>query len=296
MKKALLTIVLALYVMHFYAQQAYTVYQIPYNPPVSYSSGSQVMGATSDDQYSDTLTLPFNFMFYGNSYNQFVVGGNGTVCFDIMLSGGYCPWSFYDQVPSMSLPANSIFGAYHDIDISVTGAIMFDVTGLYPNRIAVINFDHIAQFSCTSLITTQQIVLYETSNIIEVYIENKPVCSSWNSGNAVIGLQSNNPAIGIAAPNRNTGAWTATNEAWRFCLGGAMNDSLSANNFSTDTLVICEGESVFLSYLWNQPLPVGATENWYADGVLFYSGNQPPVQYPVTDVMYTVEYIVPPDT
>jgi len=72
-------------------------------------------------------------------------------------------------------------------------------------------------------LTTQQIVLYESTNNIEVYIEDKPVCSTWNSGNAVIGIQNGTGLIGIAPLNRNTGAWSATHEAWRFHYIGDPN-------------------------------------------------------------------------
>ena len=53
---------------------------------------------------------------------------------------------------------------------------------------------------------TTQIVIYETTNVVEIYLENRSdACSNWNSGNAVIGLQNQNGTDGISAPNRNTG-------------------------------------------------------------------------------------------
>ena len=61
-------------------------------------------------------------------------------------------------------------------------------------------------------------VLYETSNFIDVYVESKPLCSGWNSGDAIIGIQDPTGTNGISAPNRNTTpTWTVTTpEAWRF--------------------------------------------------------------------------------
>jgi hypothetical protein len=46
-----------------------------------------------------------------------------------------------------------------------------------------------AQFSCNQLNCTYQIVCYEGSNIIEVHVKNRNVCSSWNGGHGVIGIQ-----------------------------------------------------------------------------------------------------------
>ena len=55
---------------------------------------------------------------------------------------------------------------------------------------------------------------------LEVYIQNKPTCNSWNGGRAVIGIQNINGTSGFTPPNRNTGSWSAQNEAWRFTPDG----------------------------------------------------------------------------
>jgi len=63
---------------------------------------------------------------------------------------------------------------------------------------------------------TSQLVLYEGSNIIEIYIQYKPFCPSWNEGNGLIGIQNNDGTFGLCPPGRNTSHWYAQNEAWRF--------------------------------------------------------------------------------
>lgn len=129
-------------------------------------------------------------------------------------------------------------GAYHDIDPSVNSGtdISWAVLGSSPCRTFVVNYHNVAHFSCNSEITTQQIILYETTNIIEVYIHDKPTCNSWNDGNAVIGIQNSNGSQGIAAPGRNTGPWTANNEAWRFTPSGPPNWAVSWFNQSGSLL------------------------------------------------------------
>jgi hypothetical protein len=61
-------------------------------------------------------------------------------------------------------------------------------------------------------------VMYETTNNIDVYIKDKPICGTWNNGNTLIGIQNIDGTEGIAAPGRNTSdsPWEAYNEAWRF--------------------------------------------------------------------------------
>ncbi|MDD3877824.1 MAG: PKD domain-containing protein [Bacteroidales bacterium] len=205
---------------------AYTVSSVAYAPPYAYNTGTAIM-VNIDDRWSSVISLPFNFCFFGNNYNQIVVGSNGVITFDASVTGGFCPWSFTATCPSSSLPTNSIFGAYHDIDPSISGNLYYAILGAAPCRTFVINFYQVAMYSCTSLKATHQIVLYESTNVIEVYIQNKPLCSSWNSGNALIGIQNAAGNLGFTPPGRNTSQWTASNEAWRFTPSGPANYTLS---------------------------------------------------------------------
>lgn len=211
---------------------SYTVGSIPYAPPFPFTGGTQLF-INDDDIWSDVITLPFTFCFYGNSYTQAVIGANGLISFDLAEANQYCEWSYTEPIPTPGPPSagiynNSINGAYHDIDPSVfsfscfcnPADINYAVVGSAPCRTFVVNFRNVPHFSCNSLQTTQQIVLYETTNVVEVYIQSKPTCNTWNDGNAVIGLQNSDGSQGITPPNRNTGPWTANNEAWRFTPNG----------------------------------------------------------------------------
>jgi len=199
---------------------SYSVESIPYNPPFPFTSGTPLFIGI-DDIWSPELPLPFPFCYFGGFYNQVVVGTNGVLTFDITQANNYCAWAFTATLPSNTLFPNTIYGAYHDIDPSICGQIAVQVTGTAPCRTFVFNFSNVCHFSCNNLQTTQQIVLYETTNIIEVYIQNKPTCSNWNSGNALIGIQDASATTAVVPPNRNTGPWTASNEAWRFVPNGA---------------------------------------------------------------------------
>jgi len=192
------------------ATNSYMVNSIPCNPPYPYDTGA-IINNGIDDRWSLLINLPFNFCFYGNVYNKIVVGSNGVITFDITKASpalpltSFCPWSYSDNCPSPNLPLNSIYGVYHDIDPNVNGSdnMYYAILGSYPFRTFVINWNNIAMFSCTSLFATHQIVLYETTNIIEVYVQNKPLCSNWNGGRAIIGIQNSTGLNGITAPGRN---------------------------------------------------------------------------------------------
>ncbi|PLW92765.1 MAG: hypothetical protein C0592_08895 [Marinilabiliales bacterium] len=208
------------------ATDSYVVTSIPFAPPYPVTSGTVFSLGTDDIWSSSPITLPFNFCYFGGSYNQVWVGSNGVMTFTDPGST-YCPWSFSATAPSSSLITNAIFGVYHDIDPSVCGTIRYDILGTYPCRTFVFNFNAVCHFSCTSIQTTSQIVLYEGTNVVDIYIHNKPLCSSWNSGNALVGIQNAAGTVAYVPPGRNTGAWTASNEAWRFMPNGAANYTVS---------------------------------------------------------------------
>ncbi len=50
-------------------------------------------------------------------------------------------------------------------------------------------YNGIGDVGCNNQSLTSQIVLYETTNVVEVYVLERPSGCSWNSGNAVIGIQ-----------------------------------------------------------------------------------------------------------
>ena len=226
----------------------YAVESIAYAPPYPFSGGTVAFLGT-DDYFTDVITIPFDFCFYGNTYNQLVVGANGLISFDASLATLPSGYAFSSSIPSAPVLANpyenSINGAFLDIDPSIGGDINYTTLGIAPCRTFVVNFNNVPSFSCNTLLVTQQIVIYETTNAIEVYIEDKPTCTAWNSGNAVIGIQNIGATQGICPPGRNTGPWTATNEAWRFTPNGTPNYAVEWFDISGsslgfgDTLNIC---------------------------------------------------------
>ncbi|MFM7666875.1 MAG: hypothetical protein ACKO7D_01645, partial [Bacteroidota bacterium] len=199
---------------------SYSVESIPHTPPIPYNqSGGTGVSINTDDVWSNSINLPFTFCFYGQTYNQLLIGSNGNLNFNLGSASGFCPWSFTASCPSPNLVnMGNIFGIYHDIDPSVCGNIKYYVNGTAPCRQFIVSFDLICHFSCTSIKSRHMMVLNETTNYIDVYVESKPLCSGWNGGRAIIGLQNAGGTVGITAPNRNsTPTWTVTTpEAWRF--------------------------------------------------------------------------------
>ncbi len=199
---------------HGLLAQTYTVSPIPHQV---YSATVPVQG-TVDDLYAAPLQLPFNFNFYGSVYSSIAVGTNGVATFNVNAAGTFCPWSFSGPIPAANFPVkNAILGLYHDMDNSnAEGAITYAVTGTFPFRKMVISFMDQSHFSCQSLKSSFQMILHEYNSIIDVQIIDKELCTTWNMGNAVSGIINSTGTEAISPPGRNTGAWTAEAEGWRF--------------------------------------------------------------------------------
>ena len=60
--------------------------------------------------------------------------------------------------------------------------ITFGTTGLAPNRRFTVTWCEIPMFSCTQDLHTSQIILYEGSDKIEMFLQDKPLCATWNGG------------------------------------------------------------------------------------------------------------------
>ena len=206
----------------------YTVESIAYAPPYQFECLANPVSVNIDDVWSEEIFLPFSFCFFGNTYNSCLIGSNGTLTFDTSNASGYAGWQFSDNLPSTvgALFNNTIYGVYHDIDPSKGGTVGWELIFLDSGcRALVASWHDIPMFSntCNSILYTGMMVLYEDSNVIEVYIEEKNVCPTWNDGNAVVGIQNSTGSQAVVAPSRNSldTNWTVTNEAWRFVPSGS---------------------------------------------------------------------------
>jgi len=223
---------------------SYTNSTIPYNP-YSYTAGPQVL-VNIDDIWTPVITIPFCFEFYGNTYSQCVIGSNGLISFNTALANGYCEWDIQADMPNTTAYDNCIMAPYYDIDPSVgaTSEVHYNTYGTAPCREFVISWYHVPLFSCNSVMGTQQIVLHESTNIIDMYIENKPGCS-WNEDGAVEGIINLGASQSLIIPGRNYSTpWTAVNDGQRFVPAGAPNYTISWTGPSgplgnTNTINVC---------------------------------------------------------
>ncbi|TND07508.1 MAG: PKD domain-containing protein [Bacteroidetes bacterium] len=218
------------------ATTAYTVAAIPYAPD-PFNAGTAV--PLTDDSWSQIINLPFPFCFYGTVYNQCIIGSNGAVAFSwggVQVPGGYFTWPIPNTpVPTLAAgtPYNCIMGPWHDMNPSVGGTIRYATYGTAPCRRFVVSWNAVPMYSCGTP-STQQITLYEKTNIIDNYLQNKPLCAGWNGGKAIQAVQNAAGNTATVVPGRNTPTqWNANNDARRYTPSGAPTYTINWLNMST---------------------------------------------------------------
>lgn len=202
----------------------YTVSSIPFNPPYAFNCLRNRLFINKDDLYSDIINLPFDFCFFGNSYNQCVVGANGSLTFDTTLKNTFSGWVIEDNLPSSNnyLKGNTIFGACLDIDPSKGGQVGWELINLDNGcRALVVSYYQVPNYSNLQAYTGMM-VLYENTNIIDVYVKRRRTDGGHNDSNAIIGIQNAFATQAVVAPGRNSldPDWSTDDEAWRFSPNG----------------------------------------------------------------------------
>ncbi|RDK89350.1 hypothetical protein C8D94_1011236, partial [Marinirhabdus gelatinilytica] len=239
--------------------QNYTVDPIAYTPPFPFDGLANSINIATDDVWSPVDTLPFEFCFFGSLENEFQVGSNGVIRFDVDGTDTSNGWAFTEDLPNNANPTlgeANVFTPVHDIHpgINPGNEIGYEVLGTYPNRVLVVSYFDVAMFSgaCNSLLATHMAVFYEFSNVIEIYIQDKPACPGWNSGNAAVGIQNDAGTTAYVPPGRNTSdsPWTTNNEAWSFSPVGPPTyvfewlDDTGTVIGTTPTLNVCTTQPV----------------------------------------------------
>lgn len=260
-------------VPHVKSTSDYTVTSISHNPyPWTMPGATELTQLYADDIFSPVINLPFPFCFYGTTYNSCVVGSNGIISFDLSNQNQVNAWSLttvpHGTIPqpipynggipnttnSTYYPRASIMGAYHDIfPILNPGGqrrIEYAVTGTAPCRKFVVNFFLVPLYGsavCNGRLCTQQIVLHESTGIIDVHLGDKPVCNAWNQGLAILGIQNWNRDAAVSAPGKNCTVWSETGTSYSFVPTGGTSRFVSSRMYTYSGTLVATADTLTTS-------------------------------------------------
>ncbi|SFI11459.1 T9SS type B sorting domain-containing protein [Halpernia frigidisoli] len=226
---------------------SYAVESEDFKPYGAFNAGTPLL-ANADDLFFKKQIIPFNFCFFGKNYNEVIIGSNGIVTFNSSQLGNVSYPNIQVQNPDISLPLNSIFGVAQDLVFSTKddSEIYYSVAGTAPFRKLVINFYKGRIVGCDQT-STSQIVLNEGTNDIEIFIDEKPLpCATAKFKESLIGIINEDGTKGYSPVGRNTGVWTAKQEAWKFKANGnevvpqiSWFNSDGKNIGSGNTVTVC---------------------------------------------------------
>ncbi|MBK7691939.1 MAG: hypothetical protein IPJ31_12780 [Bacteroidetes bacterium] len=189
-----------------------------------------------------------------------IIGANGQVSLILIRHlantrlnpwGTAGPFAPFNGVPGYN---NCIMAPYHDIDPSVFLRIKFTwgIYGTAPRRYMVISWDSIPMFSCNNFLASQQVVLFESTYLIDINVKEKTLCANWNSGVAHEGIQNANGTVAFMVPGRNGTQFTLNNDAYRFTPAGVQTLNYSVTwKDAISGLVLGTGNT--LSYFPTNP-------------------------------------------
>jgi gliding motility-associated-like protein len=214
----------------------------------------------TDDVHSGLIPIGFPFTFYGNTYNNTVISSNGYLTFNAGAANTYSPWSINQAAPSAGIPTNSIMGPWQDYNPNAFGSngiVGWTLIGNAPNRRFVAVWKNVFMFG-TQEEGCSVIVLHETSNKIEVFLDEKPVVA-WNGG-AAIEATHNQPGniahvVTNPPPARNwPNQWTANLDGQEWIPNGAnsyINNPIPYKAYVINNGAITWGDTNGNTYLSN---------------------------------------------
>lgn len=246
------------------AQVCYEVVQVAYQPApfVGTNVISSSPNPMGDDVFSQVIPIGFSFCFFNVNYESLLISTNGYITFDLSNALQYSAWPITTSIPDSSTgnitPHNAIMSPWQDVDPSEGGGtISYELQGMAPYRRFVVSYDELSMYSCNSVLYSNQLILYETTNIIEMNIKEKSLCSTWNDGAAIEGIQNIVGTEAYVVPGRNyPEQWIAYHDSWRFipacgCAGPAPSNLIAGKIFA-DYNSDCEfnGDDVGIDNQW----------------------------------------------
>jgi subtilisin family serine protease len=148
--------------------------------------------ALTDDSYSPQ-TLPFAFVFYGQSNTTLYVGSNGLLGFNPSGMNAY----INSDMPNTAAPNAIVAPYWDDLNPGMAGSVHIGTIGSAPNRTVVVSWVGVPHYSDATALMTFQTLLSEGSGDIKMqFQEVQPGNLSYGAGrSATVGIENQTGAL-----------------------------------------------------------------------------------------------------
>jgi len=168
---------------------------------------------TGAGSVTDLLDIGFDFTFFGTPYSLFKISSFGMISFDVSFGGGTTGYGI--SIPLDDTYDDLIAAAWCRLDPDQGGTISYEMRGTSPNMRLIVNFDRVATRTGFGVVTTQ-IILYETSNLIEIHTTNLDKGALVNKGHVTQGVENAAGNTAYYYPGRVNDVFRLSNDAVRF--------------------------------------------------------------------------------
>lgn len=202
------------YIRAFGGQQiagSTSAYEVIQNTTDFAPYGFDVVGSTRFDLTDDAGTplqdIGFDFDFFGNTFTQFSIQSNGFIRLGSLAGSGAAANA---AIPNANNPNNWI-GIWDDYNpgVVIDEIIETYIAGIAPNRARIVNYYNLPYWNnATSIRATFQIVIYESSNIIELHSVLLPPRNTDNANpfggeGRTFGIENSTGTAGYTLAGRN---------------------------------------------------------------------------------------------
>lgn len=166
-----------------------------------------------DEQLSSWLPVGFDFVFFGDTFDEFRVSSNGFITFDpTYAAAGCCSGQLF---PNSTQPNAVIALNWEDLDPDNgnAGTVYYETVGTAPFRTLIVTFQDVAYWLGTMGEVSVQAKLFETSNCIEIHT----IDVVDDAGTQTQGIENAAGNEGFAYPGRNATAWSGIADFISFC-------------------------------------------------------------------------------
>ncbi len=225
----------------------YDMDSIAYAPPLAPGTGTVQNAVTNS--FTNGIGLPFGFSFFNTDFFSLKINRKGFITFNTGLTGTF---NYPNQaLGSNTLPPNSIMAPYAYISNS-GGEIRTATLGEFPCRRFVISWENLPQTGCGSNELVTQVVLFETSNRVEMHIGQFTSCVGIT---AVVGIQGGSGEGSYGPAAYDTGEFAIENEAFSYDPNGATQTELV---YLIGEDIVGQGDSISLCLESSTELIIGA--------------------------------------
>ena len=285
-----------------YSQSAITYSQFP-------TGGTNIISQLSpsiDDGITSPLPIGFSFKYYCTTYTAVLICSNGFIQMDMGSPPSLSFANPSQAFPDPTSPNGIIALNMNDFDPNMGGSITYTTIGTAPNRMFVVTYSQVPIWSYNSSINSGQIVLYETSDRIEIH------SASINSSGTNIytgtqGIENQSGSSGSCVSGRSNSTFQVTTpDAYRWtpittytpapltgtitgpssvCIGTSANYSLATPSATqTFSWALPGGWSGGTSTTTAISIPTVGFSGTVAVMATYTCGNSNPITYSVTSM------------